>query len=67
MKKYYAILEEWEENDDNSELIHNSNLLNPVEWIDSDIKNFLESNIKKIFKDEYSNAENYLDSFSKYL
>lgn len=63
MKKYYAILEEWEENDDNSELIHNSNLLNPVEWIDIDIKNFLEGNIKTIFRNEYMNAENYLTTF----
>ena len=49
MKKYYAILEEWEENSDNNEMIHNSNLLNPVEWIDTEIKNFVEGNIKKIF------------------
>ena len=49
MKRYYSILEEWEENDDNSEIIHNNNHLNPIEWIDTDIKNCLEGNIKKIF------------------
>lgn len=63
MKKYYSILEEWEENDDNSEIIHNSNLLNPIDWIDNDKRNYLEATIKEIFKREYMSAESYLDEF----
>ena len=67
MKKYYAVLEEWEDHEDNQETNLEKNFLNPDDWIDKEIKFKLEKKIKTLFKIEFKKAEDYLGEFKEYL
>ena len=46
MKRYYSVLEEWEEHEESQENNHENNVINPEECIDEDLKVSLEKNIK---------------------
>lgn len=66
IKKYQAILEEWE--DCEAETEHAEDLvLNPDEWMDPDMKFVLEKQLKGVFASEFDKATNYLKTFTQYL
>jgi len=49
MKRYYSVLEEWEELEESSESNHENNVINPEECINEDLKVSLEKKIKELF------------------
>ncbi len=42
MKKYYNVLEEWEDHEENQKNNNENNVINPEECIDDDLKFSLE-------------------------
>lgn len=66
IKKYQAILEEWEDNETELEQAEDL-VLNPDEWMDPDMKFLLEKQLKGVFASEFEKATLYLQTFSQYL
>lgn len=67
MKKYYAVLEEWEEQDDSQEANTDETELKPMDCIDSEMKLQLESKLKALFQQEFEKTESFLSNFAQYL
>ena len=66
IKKYQAILEQWEDNETDQEQAEDL-VLNPDEWMDPDMKYLLEKQLKGVFASEFEKALQYLASFQEYL
>lgn len=67
MKKYVAILEEWEEREDEREEALESAIINPQEYIDTEEKNLLEKQLKTLVRDEFRRASRFLEEYREVL
>lgn len=67
MRKYKAILEEWEEVDDPKASEAHNGLLNPDDSIDSEEKKAIAMCIRSTFEGQFDKAISYLHTFGPYL
>jgi dynein heavy chain len=67
MKKYSAILEEWEEHDDNRHAEFENTLLNPEDCIDAEEKRAIERSLKGLFEQQFEASLDYLAEFRQFL
>lgn len=67
MKKYFAVLEEWEEHEENRVSDFDNTLLNPEECIDAEERRYLEKTIRILFENQFKKSMTYLQEFKRYL
>lgn len=67
MKNYKAVIDEWNENEDDKEIEEGRIILYPEEWIDQDEKNSILNDINKQFENAFSKSKSFLYKFSRFL
>lgn len=67
MKKYIAILEEWQEKEDEKEETIETTILSPQEFIDHEEKHALEKSLKGLITSEFDRSLFFLEEYREFL
>ena len=67
MKKYKAVLDEWDDQQDDKDSIGGRVILSSEEWVDQEIKKNLLNEINKQFESAFQKSNSFLKKFQHFL
>jgi dynein heavy chain len=67
MKKYKAVLDEWDDQSDDKDSGEERKILSSEEWVDRDVKKHLLNEINKQFESAFEKSNSFLKKFQNFL